>query len=248
MTPTAETDRPFLTTHAAYLAATEGQTVRPTGKRVRAGQVRAGWLIRKPRPYRGYAICEWTRIARVERDTDRNTYVFYGVDGEPVDGYVNGRASSWPAVATFEVGMFTDEDTEQDARTYATVPELRGWHKPGEPLATAQAPEAPRVPFALDRVLYLDKGTAVYALWTSDPGLWAAGAQAVWDALLRRDVETEVIATARKFIKREGATFTGWVAEYGIHSTDPMATKRQAVRELKRFTAERFTKRTTDKG
>lgn len=99
--------------------------------RVRANKLHAGLLVRKPAPYRGYNICEWTRIARIERE--RGSLVLYGTDGYAVDAVRIGsidKAVSWPANSAFEIGQIADDDAEQEARSAAIDTQARGWHEP----------------------------------------------------------------------------------------------------------------------
>jgi hypothetical protein len=106
------------------------EQIKTRGK-MRASKLHAGLLIRKPKPYSGYSICEWTRIARIERVG--GDVVLYGTDGYPVDTFTCGgieMPSKWSANSTFEIGQLADDEAEQEARTAATSPAIRGWHKP----------------------------------------------------------------------------------------------------------------------
>jgi len=108
---------------------------------------------------------------------------------------------------------------------------------------TAQTPA--RRPYNAANVAYVDQGTVITAVWVSDPAIDPAEAL---DKILHRDLpyEVEEIAEATRFYKSEGATFSGWIirqASNGNHSTEPIANKRAAMKELRGWVEGYFERR-----
>lgn len=105
-----------------------------------------------------------------------------------------------------------------------------------------------KLPYDAKHVVYRDTGTLVHAFWTSDPEAARQLAdrrtpnEAVNRLYYRDDVE--VIATATRYYKTlDGTDFSGWVvasvSDYSNY-TDPIPTKREAMKSLRRFVTECF--------
>lgn len=108
-----------------------------------------------------------------------------------------------------------------------------------------------KLPYDAKHVVYRDTGTLVHAFWTSDPEVARQLAdrrtpnEAVNRLHYRDDVE--VIATATRYYKTlDGTDFSGWVvasvSDYSNY-TDPIPTKREAMKSLRRFVAQAFEKK-----
>lgn len=89
-----------------------------------------------------------------------------------------------------------------------------------------------RRPYNAANVQIVDEGAIVTAVWVSDPTVAPAVAL---ENILNRDLpyEVEVIATATRFLKKEGAGFSGWVVHSGHDYTDPIPNKPAAMAALR---------------
>ncbi|MFI6594940.1 hypothetical protein ACIBHX_01760 [Nonomuraea sp. NPDC050536] len=101
---------------------------------------------------------------------------------------------------------------------------------------------ADRVPYDADHVHIVDLGNGrVIALWISDPAE-AEHPRQVAETVYER-YDAEVIATAQRFYKRDGADFSGWIvatpSDLYSHS-DPIPTKREAMQSLRNAIADYF--------
>lgn len=94
-----------------------------------------------------------------------------------------------------------------------------------------------RRPYDAKHVRIVDQGNIVTAVWIADPEL-AKDPAAALDGPAYWTDDVEVVAKATRFYKREGADFSGWV----VGSSDPIANKREALRELRRCITDRFTR------
>ena len=103
-----------------------------------------------------------------------------------------------------------------------------------------------RLPYTAKNVIVLSLDGSILALWTPDPDLAAqikAGDQKEIDRLILNPAnEIETVATARRFYKREGADFSGWVVEAPGGHSDPIANKHQAMRSVRTAVADYFTR------
>lgn len=110
------------------------------------------------------------------------------------------------------------------------------WHRRNPRLVE----KAPRLPYGPEAAIYrTEPGGDVYVYWTGDPAKAAqlAAREEIPDRLLF-DKEVEVVATARRFTKAEGAAFSGWVVESGHNPSDPLPTKPEAMHLLKLIVAD----------
>lgn len=102
-----------------------------------------------------------------------------------------------------------------------------------------------RRPYNAENVQYVDQGNIVTAVWCSDP---AVDPETALDNILRsfaEEVPYEVvqIAEAMRHFKREGADFSGWIISQGNnYSTEPIAQKRDAVKQLRLWVEGYFTR------
>jgi hypothetical protein len=102
-----------------------------------------------------------------------------------------------------------------------------------------------RRPYNAENVQYVDEGNFVTAVWCSDP---TVDPKVALDNILRsfaEEVPYEVvqIAEATRHFKREGADFSGWIISRGCdYSTEPIARKRDAVKELRGWVEGYFTR------
>lgn len=105
--------------------------------------------------------------------------------------------------------------------------------------------KADRRPYNAENVQYVDEGNFVTAMWCSDPSI---DPKTALDNILRsfaEEVPYEVvqIAEATRHFKREGADFSGWIISRGNdYSTEPIAQKRDAVKELRGWVEGYFTR------
>lgn len=123
-----------------------------------------------------------------------------------------------------------------DSNLLGKVARLRraDWHYRCVSRAVAEQPA--RRPYNAENVQYVDEGNFVTAVWCSDPSIEPKTAL---DNILRsfaEEVPYEVvqIAEATRHFKREGADFSGWIISRGVdYSTEPIAQKRDAIKELR---------------
>lgn len=96
--------------------------------------------------------------------------------------------------------------------------------------ATADA-DAP-TPYTADHVKILDRGNTVVALWLPKLGM---DPQHAWNNLLAPEYrDVEVIATAERHFRVDGAAFSGWIVSTGPSDhTDPLRTKPVALDHLR---------------
>lgn len=106
---------------------------------------------------------------------------------------------------------------------------------------------AEKLPHTAKHVVYRDEGTKAHAFWTSDPETARqladrdTPAETINQLWFRDDVE--IVATATRFYKRDGAGHSGWVVTSPSDRsayTDPIPTKREAMKSLRRFVAQAF--------
>lgn len=103
-----------------------------------------------------------------------------------------------------------------------------------------------KLPYNAKHVIYRETagGMRVHALWTSDPEAAALLADPstpkdVIDRLWFRD-DVQVIATATRHYRYEGADFSGWIVESSGNPSDVIRNKREAMRHLRAAVAEYF--------
>jgi len=103
---------------------------------------------------------------------------------------------------------------------------------------------AERVPYDADHVHIVDLGNGrIIALWIADPAE-AENPRQVAETVYER-YDAEIVATAQRLYKRDGADFSGWVvaSPSDPHSySDPIPTKREALQALRRAIADYFTR------
>jgi hypothetical protein len=104
-----------------------------------------------------------------------------------------------------------------------------------------------RLPHAAKHAIILSLDGEILVLWTPDPDLAAqlkAGDARDIDRLILNPAnEIETVATARRFYKRDGADFSGWVVESsGGNNSDGIANKHEAMRALRVTVADYFTR------
>lgn len=104
------------------------------------------------------------------------------------------------------------------------------WHERAVRRVVADQPA--RRPYNAENVEIVDEGPLVTAVWVSDPTIDPADAL---ENILNSDLpyEVEVIATATRFLKKEGAGFSGWVVHSGHDYTDSIPNKRAAMAALR---------------
>lgn len=104
--------------------------------------------------------------------------------------------------------------------------------------------KAAKQPYRAESVQIVDMGHTVWALYIPDPEQ-ANDPQHVADNLLRPEYrDVEVLATMRRFYKKDGANFSGWIVEGpdGGYSDD-ISHKRQAMSGLRYAIAAYFAPR-----
>jgi 5'(3')-deoxyribonucleotidase len=99
-------------------------------------------------------------------------------------------------------------------------------------------------PYDAKHVIYRDSGHMVHALWAANPEHARQLAdpttpEEVINRLWFRD-DVEIVATATRHYKRDGAGFSGWVIECMGDPTDSIRTKREAVKQLRMAVADYF--------
>lgn len=104
-----------------------------------------------------------------------------------------------------------------------------------------------RLPYDAKHVIYRESagGKIVHALWTSDPVAAALLADPntpkdVIDRLWFRD-DVEIVATATRHYRYEGAPYSGWTVQSG-RASDLTRNKRDAMRQMRRLVAAYFTR------
>mgnify|MGYP001606121523 CR=1 FL=1 len=97
-----------------------------------------------------------------------------------------------------------------------------------------------RRPYDAAHVQIVDNGTCVTALWIADPEL-ARDPRAALDRICDRTLDIEVVATATRYFKYQGASVPGWIVKSGpFEYSDPIPTKREAMQCLRRAIHEYF--------
>jgi len=96
-----------------------------------------------------------------------------------------------------------------------------------------------KLPYDAKHVIYRESagGKIVHAFWTGDPAAAALladpnTAEDVINRLWFRD-DVEIVATATRHYRYEGAGFSGWVVESGGYPIDSISNKREAMRNLR---------------
>ncbi|MFF7022996.1 hypothetical protein ACFY97_18585 [Streptomyces klenkii] len=104
-----------------------------------------------------------------------------------------------------------------------------------------------QTPYSAEYVHVVDMGPTVWALYIPNPEQ-AKDPRHVADNLLNpKYADVELIATAERFRKNEGNGFSGWVVAGNGGNSDPIPTKRQAMRGLRAVISDYF-EPTEDKG
>jgi hypothetical protein len=102
---------------------------------------------------------------------------------------------------------------------------------------------AKRTPYNAESVAIVDDGHTVAALYIPNPDD-AKNPQLVWGNIADRRYEfVEVVATMKKISKNDGAEFTGWIVQGAdpYNYSEPIATKSEALRQLRTEIADYFT-------
>lgn len=121
--------------------------------------------------------------------------------------------------------------------------DISEWHSRDVRRVVTEQPA--RRPYNAENVQYVDEGNFVTAVWCSDPSI---DPKTALDNILRsfaEEVPYEVvqIAEATRHFKREGANFSGWIISRGNdYSTEPIAQKRDAIKELRGWVEGYFTR------
>lgn len=121
--------------------------------------------------------------------------------------------------------------------------DIAEWHSRDVRRIVTEQPA--RRPYNAENVQYVDEGNFVTAVWCSDPSI---DPKTALDNILRsfaEEVPYEVvqIAEATRHFKREGANFSGWIISRGNdYSTEPIAQKRDAIKELRGWVEGYFTR------
>lgn len=121
--------------------------------------------------------------------------------------------------------------------------DIAEWHSRDVRRVVTEQPA--RRPYNAENVQYVDEGNFVTAVWCSDPSI---DPKTALDNILRsfaEEVPYEVvqIAEATRHFKREGADFSGWIISRGNdYSTEPIAQKRDAIKELRGWVEGYFTR------
>lgn len=100
-------------------------------------------------------------------------------------------------------------------------------------------------PYDAEHVQIINEGPIVTALYIPDPEQ-AEDPGAVLDNILDRDKydAVEIVATARRFYRSDGADFSGWIVESGpFNYTDPIPNKRLAMMSLHDMIIDYFDRR-----
>lgn len=95
-----------------------------------------------------------------------------------------------------------------------------------------------RLPYDAKHTIIINMDRQILALWTPNPDLADQLKQADADGVFRilvRDTnnQIEAVAAARRFYRRDGADFSGWVVESAGDRSDGIANKRQAMQALR---------------
>lgn len=104
---------------------------------------------------------------------------------------------------------------------------------------------AEKLPYDAKHVVYRDDGTMIHAFWTSAPeaARQLADRNTPGDVIERlwfRD-DVEIVATATRFYKRDGAGHSGWVVNSGPDDySDSIPNKREAMKTLRHHVTENF--------
>lgn len=97
-----------------------------------------------------------------------------------------------------------------------------------------------RTPYSAEYVHVVDMGFTVWALYIPNPE-HARDPRNVADNILdRKYADVELIATAERFRKCDGNGFSGWVVAGNGGNSDPIPTKRQAMRDLRAVICDYF--------
>jgi hypothetical protein len=94
---------------------------------------------------------------------------------------------------------------------------------------------AGRTPYDAQHVKIVDDGPIVTALWIPNPEQ-VKNPRRVLDNITDRALHdgVEVVATARRFYRYEGADFSGWIVERGPQDySEPIPNKREAMASLR---------------
>ncbi|MFF3928213.1 hypothetical protein [Streptomyces hirsutus] len=101
--------------------------------------------------------------------------------------------------------------------------------------------KAKRTPYDANHVAIVDEGHTITALYIPDPELAKDPRRIVKDIANRQYANVELVATARRFYKKDGASFSGWIVDSGPYSySDPIANKREAIASLRHHIREYF--------
>lgn len=98
--------------------------------------------------------------------------------------------------------------------------------------APAALPE--RTPYDAAHASIVDDGHTVTCVYIPDPEQARNPRKVVENLADRRYESVEVIATARRFLKKNGATFSGWIVEGPANDcSEPISGKREAMTVLR---------------
>lgn len=103
---------------------------------------------------------------------------------------------------------------------------------------TAQTSD--RLAYSADHVVYLIEAEHIAALWTSDPELAAQGGAALFERMLDRTVEIELLGEANRLYKNRGALYSGWMLNIHANHLDPIGRRADAIAALRELVAEHF--------
>jgi len=103
---------------------------------------------------------------------------------------------------------------------------------------------AERLPHTARHTVYRDSGTMIHAFWTSNPDI----AQQLRDPATPDETinrlwfhnDVEIVATATRFYKRDGAGHSGWIVESQGYPSDSITNKREAMKSMRYAVASYF--------
>lgn len=100
-----------------------------------------------------------------------------------------------------------------------------------------------RTPYDAEHVAIVDNGHTVWALYIPNPEQAKDPRAVVNNIASRCYSDVEVIAQARRFYKRNGSSFSGWIVESGLDYSDPIPTKPEAMGTLNDAIRDYFNRR-----
>lgn len=99
-----------------------------------------------------------------------------------------------------------------------------------------------RRPYDAEHVQIVDQGSTVTALYIPDPEQAGDPAHVLGSITDARYMSVEVVATAGRFYRKDGAAFSGWVVRTGADHGEPHPNKREALAQLRREITDYFTR------